>query len=90
MTVNLTNQGTDKVSVSFGTGAATTVKVGFPATGDTTFQAVVDLDGNPVGGKYNPAANMVVKRTDGRFVPDEQMTRGDAAIVMFRLFQKIW
>ena len=35
-------------------------------------------------------ANMVVMRTDGRFVPDEQMTRGDAAIVMFRLFQKIW
>ena len=35
-------------------------------------------------------ANLIVKRTDGRFNPTEQMTRGDTAIVIYRLFQKIW
>ena len=35
-------------------------------------------------------ANLVVKRTDNRFDATEQMTRGDAAIVIYRLYQKVW
>jgi hypothetical protein len=34
--------------------------------------------------------NLVVRRTDGRFNPNEMMTRGDAAIILYRMFMKIW
>jgi len=34
--------------------------------------------------------NLVVKRVDGTFNPTEAMTRGDAAIILYRLFLKIW
>lgn len=34
--------------------------------------------------------NLVVKRVDGRFNPNENMTRGDAAIILYRMFMKIW
>ena len=34
--------------------------------------------------------NLVVYRTDGTFSGDKSMTRGDAAIIIYRLFQRIW
>ena len=34
--------------------------------------------------------NLVVKRTDGTFKGSGNMTRGDAAIIIYRLFQRIW
>ena len=34
--------------------------------------------------------NLVVKRSDGMFNPSGTMTRGDAAIVLYRMFMKIW
>ena len=34
--------------------------------------------------------NLVVYRTDGTFSGAKDMTRGDAAIIIYRLFQKIW
>ena len=34
--------------------------------------------------------NLVVKRTDGRFNGSATMTRGDAAIILYRMFMKIW
>ena len=34
--------------------------------------------------------NMVVYRTDGTFSGAKDMTRGDAAIIIYRLFQRIW
>ncbi|MDE7325289.1 MAG: leucine-rich repeat protein, partial [Lachnospiraceae bacterium] len=34
--------------------------------------------------------NLVVYRTDGTFSGDKDMTRGDAAIIIYRLFQRIW
>lgn len=34
--------------------------------------------------------NLVVKRMDGTFSGENLMTRGDAAIVIYRLFQRIW
>lgn len=34
--------------------------------------------------------NLVVYRTDGTFSGDKAMTRGDAAIIIYRLFQRIW
>lgn len=33
---------------------------------------------------------LVVYRTDGTFSGDKNMTRGDAAIILYRLFQRIW
>lgn len=35
-------------------------------------------------------ANIVLKRTDNKFVGNDEMTRGDAAIILKRLFDKIW
>ena len=34
--------------------------------------------------------NLVVYRVDGTFKGESNMTRGDAAIIIYRLFQKIW
>ena len=34
--------------------------------------------------------NLIVQRTDGTLQPETEMTRGDAAIVLKRLFEKIW
>lgn len=34
--------------------------------------------------------NLVLKRTDNSFVADDSMTRGDAAIILKRMFDKIW
>lgn len=34
--------------------------------------------------------NLVVYRTDGTFSGGKNMTRGDAAVIIYRLFQKIW
>lgn len=34
--------------------------------------------------------NLVVYRTDGTFSGNKDMTRGDAAIIIYRLFQRIW
>ena len=34
--------------------------------------------------------NLVVQRTDGSFSPSTTMTRGDAAIILYRMFMKIW
>ncbi|MCL1975847.1 MAG: S-layer homology domain-containing protein [Firmicutes bacterium] len=34
--------------------------------------------------------NLVVKRVDGRFEPNATMTRGNAAIILYRMFMKIW
>ena len=35
-------------------------------------------------------ANLVVPRADGCFAGSSSMTRGDAAVVIYRLFEKIW
>jgi hypothetical protein len=34
--------------------------------------------------------NLVLKRTDGKFLSDDRMTRGDAAIILKRMFDRIW
>ena len=34
--------------------------------------------------------NLVVYRTDGDFSPSGTMTRGDAAVILYRMFMKIW
>jgi hypothetical protein len=35
-------------------------------------------------------ANMVIKRTDSSFENDMEMTRGDAALVLEKLYDKVW
>jgi len=34
--------------------------------------------------------NLVLRRYDGKFDPTAAMTRGDAAIILYRMFMKIW
>ena len=34
--------------------------------------------------------NLVVRRTDGTFNGGATMTRGDAAVILYRMFMKIW
>jgi hypothetical protein len=34
--------------------------------------------------------NLVVKRSDGGFSPAAPMTRGDAALILYRLFMRLW
>ena len=34
--------------------------------------------------------NLVVRRTDGAFNGTATMTRGEAAVILYRMFMKIW
>jgi len=34
--------------------------------------------------------NIIVPRVDGRFAPNDTMTRGDAALILHRLYLRIW
>jgi hypothetical protein len=35
-------------------------------------------------------SNIVIPRIDSRFAPSSTMTRGDAAIILYKLVDKIW
>jgi hypothetical protein len=51
---------TKKISVNFDTDKTQTVKISFPGlSGDTKYMAIVDENGNPVGGRYNPATGVI-------------------------------
>jgi hypothetical protein len=34
--------------------------------------------------------NLVIFRADGRFAPRNTITRGDAALVLYRVYRRIW
>ena len=52
----MTDRGSRTVEVNFDTDSETMVTVSFPGMSmDETYVAVMDEEGNPVGGKYNPA-----------------------------------
>ena len=36
------------------------------------------------------ASNVIIFRADSLFAPESIMTRGDAAVVLYRLFQRVW
>ncbi len=51
---------TKKISITFDTDNTQSVKIAFPKlSGDTKYMAVVDEEGNPVGGRYNPTSGVV-------------------------------
>ena len=51
---------TKKVGVTFDTNKTQSVKISFPGlSGETKYMAVVDENGNPVGGRYNPATGVI-------------------------------
>jgi len=35
-------------------------------------------------------ANLIILRADGMFLPSTSMTRGDAAVVLYRLYNRLW
>lgn len=51
---------TKKVGVNFDTNKTQAVKISFPGlSGETKYMAVVDENGNPIGGRYNPATGVI-------------------------------
>jgi len=34
--------------------------------------------------------NLIIRRADNRFLPRDPMTRGDAALVLYRLYNRLW
>jgi len=34
--------------------------------------------------------NLVIRRADGNFMPRQTITRGEAAIILYRLYRRIW
>lgn len=60
--INMTNAAgsTKKLTVNFDTDKTQTVKISFPGlSGDSKYMAIVDENGNPVGGRYNPATGAI-------------------------------
>ena len=59
-TTDKNDKSVTKLGVTFDTDKTKTVKVSFAGIkGDTTYMAVVDENGNPVGGKYNPLTGCI-------------------------------
>lgn len=51
---------TKKIGVTFDTDKTQYVKISFPGlSGETKYMAVVDENGDPVGGRYNPATGVI-------------------------------
>lgn len=51
---------TKKLAVSFDTDKTQSVKISFPGlSSDAKYMAIVDENGNPVGGRYNPATGAI-------------------------------
>ncbi len=51
---------TKKLTVNFNTDKTSSVKISFPGLdGDSKYMAIVDEQGNPVGGRYNPATGAI-------------------------------
>lgn len=51
---------TKKIAISFDTDKTQTMKISFPGlSGDSKYMAIVDENGNPVGGRYNPATGAI-------------------------------
>ena len=49
-----------KIAVNFDTNKTQSVKISFPGlNGDSKYMAIVDENGNPVGGRYNPATGAI-------------------------------
>jgi hypothetical protein len=65
-----------------------------PANAEGLLAAYSDRGDIPAWGTIDIALatreNLVLKRTDGKFNPGATMTRGDAAIILYRMFMKIW
>lgn len=60
VTTDKNDKSVTKLGVTFDTDKTKTVKVSFTGIkGDTTYMAVVDENGNPVGGKYNPLTGCI-------------------------------
>jgi len=54
---------TKKIAINFDTDKTQTMKISFPGLkGDTKYMAIVDENGKPVGGRYNPATGEVEAR----------------------------
>lgn len=52
-----------KVTVNFDTNSTQTLKISFPGLkSDTSYMAIVDENGHPVGGRYNPATGVIEAR----------------------------
>ena len=51
---------TKKIAINFDTDKTQTMKISFPGLkGDSKYMAIVDENGNPVGGRYNPATGAI-------------------------------
>ncbi len=51
---------TKKIAVTFDTDKTQVVKIAFPGLdGDNKYMAIVDENGNPIGGRYNPATGAI-------------------------------
>lgn len=51
---------TKKIAINFDTDKTKTMKISFPGlSGDSKYMAIVDENGNPVGGRYNPATGAI-------------------------------
>ena len=70
------------------------MKYNNPTGVDTVLNKYSDKSAIPDWAKTDVALatqlNLVVYRTDGDFAPTGTMTRGDAAIILYRMFMKIW
>ncbi len=65
-----------------------------PAEPEKILNIYIDKNNIPNWGTIDIALatreNLVIKRIDSGFNPQGSMTRGDAAVILYRLFNKIW
>ena len=69
-------------------------RLGYPDVSADILKEFSDNGSIPQWARADVAAalnsNMVIRRTDNSFEPNTEMTRGDAAVIIEKLFDKVW
>ncbi|MCD8214632.1 MAG: S-layer homology domain-containing protein [Clostridiales bacterium] len=83
-----------KVQITSVTARVLTNRLGYYSASESVLNEFTDADTIASWARSDVAlaayANMVIRRTDGSFEPNMEMTRGDAAVILEKLFDKVW
>ncbi|MCD7905421.1 MAG: S-layer homology domain-containing protein [Clostridiales bacterium] len=83
-----------KVQITSVTARVLTNRLGYYSASESVLNEFTDVDTIASWARSDVAlaayANMVIRRTDGSFEPNMEMTRGDAAVILEKLFDKVW
>lgn len=69
-------------------------RLGYDSVSESYLNEFSDIENIPQWARSDISlaayTNMVIRRTDNSFMPNDEMTRGDAAVIIEKLYDKVW